>query len=78
MGMIPRPGWSLRAAEIALVLFKEWSPENGDAEEFAARRFPESSGYTVDEIAIGIDIFDQIGGVAEATDLVDMLKSLRN
>jgi hypothetical protein len=66
-------GWTVRAAEVALELFKEWDAQS-ELEDFAAERFV--GKYTEEEIALGIAIFEEIGGVADATDLLDMLKSV--
>lgn len=73
MTAAPKPGWSLRAAEIAAELLREWDG-HVDVEDFAARRFTKDDAET---ITIAIAIFDELDSVAEADDLVEMLKSFR-
>lgn len=70
-----KPGWSLRSAELAVRIFEEWSPEV-DVEDFAASAFGPT--HSEEEIAVAISIFDDFDTIAEARDLVDMLKSQRH
>lgn len=73
MAMIMKPGFTLRAAEMVAVMFREWDAST-ELDAFARGRFPDADP---DDITFAVALFDTIDSAAEANDLVEQLKSIR-